>query len=146
VKSLGHTLVYTGKVDEFFDYRYGRLEYRSLRFEQEEHAGDFQGVSIANYTDPAVPHTRITEHKHFEFGNQSHTVITREFPEQYDETKTPYYPIRDEANSKVYDHYRLLAQSSNVIFGGRLGTYQYFDMHQVIAQALVASNKARLAA
>jgi UDP-galactopyranose mutase len=131
---------------EFFDYRYGRLEYRSLRFEQEEHVGDYQGVSIANYTDPAVPYTRITEHKHFEFGNQSHTVITREFPEQYDETKTPYYPIRDEANSKVYDRYRMLAQTSNVIFGGRLGTYQYFDMHQVIAQALVASNKARLAA
>jgi UDP-galactopyranose mutase len=146
VKTLGRTLVYTGKVDEFFDYRYGRLEYRSLRFEQEEHAGDYQGVSIANYTDPEVPHTRITEHKHFEFGNQSHTVITREFPEQYDETKTPYYPIRDEANSKVYDRYRMLAQTSNVIFGGRLGTYQYFDMHQVIAQALVASNKARLAA
>lgn len=146
VRALGHTLVYTGKIDEFFDYRFGRLDYRSLRFEHEEHQGDYQGVAIANYTDPAIPYTRITEHKHFDFGTQSHTVITREYPQQYGENQTPYYPIRDEANTKIYERYRHLAQHSGTIFGGRLGTYQYLDMHQVIAQALVASQKARKAA
>jgi UDP-galactopyranose mutase len=146
VRSQGKTLVYTGKIDEFFDYRHGRLEYRSLRFEHEEHRGNFQGVAIANYTDPAVAHTRITEHKHFDFGNQSHTIITREYPQEYDETRIPYYPIRDEANTKVYERYQQLARHGGIIFGGRLGTYQYLDMHQVIAQALVASRKARLAA
>ena len=146
IRSLGQMMVYTGKIDEFFDYRFGRLEYRSLRFEHEEHRGDYQGAAIVNYTEAAVPFTRITEHKHFDFGNQSHTIITREFPQEYDETKVPYYPIRDESNTKIYERYRQLAQGSGIIFGGRLGTYQYLDMHQVIAQALVASRKMQQAA
>jgi UDP-galactopyranose mutase len=146
VNSLGHTMVYTGKIDEFFNYRYGRLAYRSLRFEHERHEGTFQGAAIVNYTDKSIRHTRITEHKHFEFGRQSHTVITREFPQEYDEQKIPYYPIRDEENTRIYERYRHLARHSRVIFGGRLGTYQYMDMHQVVAQALVASHRAEMAA
>ncbi len=133
------TLVYTGKIDEYFDYRFGRLEYRSLRFEQEVHDGDFQGNAIVNYTAAEVPHTRITEHKHFDMRESARTVITREFPDAYDETKIPYYPIRDAANAALYERYRALAKETNVIFGGRLGTYMYYDMHQVIAQALTAA-------
>lgn len=146
ITALGNTMVYTGKIDEFFDYRYGRLAYRSLRFEHEHHEGNYQGAPIVNYTDKSVPFTRITEHKHFAFGTQPHTVITREFPQEYDEQKIPYYPIRDEANSEIYERYRSLAKQSGVVFGGRLGTYQYLDMHQVIGQALAASKIAEIAA
>jgi UDP-galactopyranose mutase len=133
------TIVFTGKIDEFFDYRHGRLEYRSLRFEHETLDGDFQGSAIVNYTAADVPFTRITEHKHFEMSAAPRTVITREFPEAYDETKIPYYPIRDEANTALYERYRRMADPLPVIFGGRLGTYQYYDMHQVVAQAIVAA-------
>lgn len=129
-------LVYTGCIDEFFDHRFGRLEYRSLRFENEIVAGDYQGTAIVNYTERSVPFTRITEHKHFE-GRSAlpHSVITREYPADYREGAIPYYPVRDEANMARYERYRRLAAESNVIFGGRLGTYQYYDMHQVVAQA-----------
>jgi UDP-galactopyranose mutase len=135
------TLVYTGKIDEFFDYRFGQLEYRSLRFEHQVRDGDFQGSSIVNYTAAEVPYTRITEHKHFEMLESPRTVITYEFPDRYDETKVPYYPIRDERNESVYERYRKLAQETGVIFGGRLGTYMYYDMHQVVAQAICAADK-----
>jgi UDP-galactopyranose mutase len=129
--------VFTGCIDEFFDHRFGRLEYRSLRFEDEIVAGDFQGQAIVNYTELAVPFTRICEHKHF--AGQGHlpaSVITREYPTDYAAGATPYYPVRDARNAAVYDRYRALAASSNVIFGGRLGTFRYYDMHQVIAQAM----------
>jgi UDP-galactopyranose mutase len=135
------TLVYTGKIDEFFDYRFGQLEYRSLRFEQQVMDGDFQGSAIVNYTAQDVPYTRITEHKHFEMKETPRTVITYEYPDRYDETKIPYYPIRDESNSALYDRYQELTRQTNVIFGGRLGTYTYYDMHQVIAQAINSAEK-----
>jgi UDP-galactopyranose mutase len=135
------TVVYTGKIDEFFDYRFGRLEYRSLRFENRVLDGDFQGSAIVNYSAADVPYTRITEHKHFEMLDTPRTVISYEYPDQYDETKVPYYPIRDTANEAVYEKYRELAAASGVIFGGRLGTYMYYDMHQVVAQAMHTAEK-----
>jgi UDP-galactopyranose mutase len=136
LRGLGETLVYTGKIDEFFAYRYGQLDYRSLRFESEILDRDFQGASVVNYTDAAVPYTRIVEHKHFDPQPGSRTVITREFPQAYDAGQTPYYPIRDARNTAIYERYREAAAESGVLFGGRLGTYQYYDMHQVVAQAM----------
>jgi UDP-galactopyranose mutase len=135
------TLVYTGKIDEFFDYRFGQLEYRSLRFENQVLDGDFQGSSIVNYSDAAVPYTRITEHKHFEMQESSRTVISKEYPETYDETKIPYYPIRDERNTAIYQRYQELTAGEPILFGGRLGTYQYYDMHQVVAQAMTMADR-----
>lgn len=136
LRGLCETLVYTGKIDEFFDYRFGQLDYRSLRFESEILDGDFQGAAIVNYTDASVPFTRIVEHKHFDPQPGSRTVITREFPQAYDASQTPYYPIRDACNTAIYERYRAAAAESGVLFGGRLGTYQYYDMHQVVAQAM----------
>jgi UDP-galactopyranose mutase len=142
LRSSCETLVFTGKIDEFFDYRYGRLEYRSLRFEHEIVDGDFQGNAIVNYTDRAVPYTRITEHKHFEGkAGTPRSVITREYPQDDGESRTPFYPIRDEANSALYERYRELGEQERVIFGGRLATYQYYDMHQVIAQAMTVAER-----
>jgi UDP-galactopyranose mutase len=141
LKQAAVQTVYTGKIDEFFDYRFGELEYRSLRFEHEVLEGDFQGAAIMNYTEADVPFTRITEHKHFEFQTSSHTVITREYPAPCDRRQTPYYPIRDAANTALYEHYRTEAQRAGLLFGGRLATYQYYDMHQVVAQALVLADK-----
>src|SRR5262249_54832623 len=109
LKYAGAKTVYTGKIDEFFDYRFGRLEYRSLPFDTEVVDGDFQGAAIVNYTDAAVPFTRICEHKHFEFNNSPRSVITREYPAAYDEGQIPYYPIRDTANAAVYERYRSAA-------------------------------------
>lgn len=133
--SLGQ-LVYSGKIDEFFDYRLGQLEYRSLRFETESLAGDFQGASIVNYGDVQTPFTRIVEHKHFAFQECTATVITREYPQKYEPGCEAFYPLQDEENTLRYEQYRQLASRSDVIFGGRLGSYQYYDMHQVIAQAM----------
>lgn len=130
------SLVYSGKIDEFFNYKYGRLDYRSLRFETDVVNGDFQGNSIINFTDANVPYTRIIEHKHFVYGNQERSVITKEFPDAYDVTKVPFYPIQDEKNKMLYEKYKMESKESNLIFGGRLGTYKYYDMHQIIAQAL----------
>jgi UDP-galactopyranose mutase len=134
-------IVYSGKIDEYFDYRFGELEYRSLRFETESLSGDFQGASIVNYGSADVPHTRIVEHKHFAFQESDRTVITREYPQKYEQGREAYYPIRDQLNLGVYEKYRSLAKQTNVLFGGRLGSYQYFDMHQVVAQAAAAAEK-----
>ena len=134
-------LVYTGKIDEYFDYRFEQLEYRSLRFEERILEGDFQGSAIVNYSDLNVPQTRITEYKHFDMLDTKRTVITYEYPQAYDETKIPYYPIRDERNSRLYERYRELATEGSTVFGGRLGTYQYYDMHQVVAQAMTMAEK-----
>jgi len=142
LRGLGQTLVYTGKIDEFFDYRFGQLDYRSLRFESETLDGDFQGAAIVNYTEAAVPFTRIVEHKHFDPQPGSRTVITREFPQAYDVTQIPYYPIRDARNTAMYERYRTVAAESGVLFGGRLATYQYYDMHQVVAQAMTMAARA----
>ncbi|REK19451.1 MAG: UDP-galactopyranose mutase [Planctomycetota bacterium] len=134
-------VVYTGKIDEYFGYRFGELEYRSLRFENEVLEGDFQGTAIVNYTEAAVPFTRITEHKHFEFQTSRQTVITREYPAACDRGQVPYYPIRDAANAALYERYRAEAGRSGLLLGGRLATYQYYDMHQVVAQALTLADK-----
>ena len=137
LEPLATQVVFTGCIDEFFGHRFGRLEYRSLRFEDEIVTGDFQGRAIVNYPEQAVPFTRICEHKHFAGQERLlESVITREYPADYAATMTPYYPVRDARNAVLYDKYRALATASNVIFGGRLGTFQYFDMHQVIAQAM----------
>lgn len=136
--SLGESLVFTGKIDQFYQYRFGKLEYRSLKFEHETlEIKNYQGNAVVNYTDKAVPYTRIIEHKHFEFGTGPVTVITREYSQEWTEEKEPYYPINDEKNSAVYRQYKNLADSENkVIFGGRLAEYKYYDMHQVIGSAL----------
>jgi UDP-galactopyranose mutase len=136
LRSAARSIVYTGKVDEYFDYRFGELEYRSLRFETETLAGDFQGAAIMNYTEASVPFTRITEHKHFAFGTGSHTVITREYPCPSRRESVPFYPVRDQANSALYERYQAEAARCGVLFGGRLATYQYYDIHQVLAQAM----------
>ena len=137
----GHTfgrVLYTGMIDEFYNYCYGPLEYRSLRFEEEAlDCDNYQGNAVVNYTERSVPYTRIIEHKHFEFGTGKGTVITREYPAAWEKGDEPYYPVNDEKNNDLYRKYKLLAdRESNVIFGGRLGQYQYFDMDQVIRCAL----------
>ncbi|GHT12939.1 UDP-galactopyranose mutase [Bacteroidia bacterium] len=132
-------VVYTGSMDAYFDYCYGSLGYRSLRFDHQLLAGidNFQGVAQMNYTDPAVPYTRILEHKHFELGKQPDTVITYEYPTTWQQGDEPYYPINDAANTALYEKYKLLAQQeSNVIFGGRLAEYKCYDMDKVIERAL----------
>jgi len=134
-------VVYSGKIDEYFDYRFGELEYRSLRFETERLHGDYQGTSIVNYSSVEVPYTRIIEHKHFALQQSGVTIITREYPQTYASGREAFYPIRDERNNEIYDQYRRLASQSGVVFGGRLGSYQYYDMHQVIAQALSVASQ-----
>jgi UDP-galactopyranose mutase len=128
-------IIYTGPVDMFYNYIHGKLEYRSLRFENEYlDINDYQGNAAINYTDINIPYTRIVEHKHFEFGKQKHTIITREYPTTEGE---PYYPINDKLNNDRYNLYKSLMDKENrVIFGGRLADYKYYDMHQVIASAL----------
>ncbi len=138
---LAGKTVYTGKLDEFFDYRFGELEYRSLRFETEIVAGDFQGRAIVNHTDRDTPFTRIVEHKHFELKQSKQSVITREYPLPSAQGNVPYYPVRDAANTALCGRYLAEAQRSGVLFGGRLASYQYFDMHQVIASALTLARK-----
>ncbi len=130
--------VYTGPIDAFFDYRLGRLEYRSLRFETEVLDTDnYQGNAVVNYTRRDVPYTRIIEHKHFSFGTQPKTVITREYPEPWTPEKEPYYPLNDARNGALYEEYRKLAAARpEVIFGGRLGLYRYMDMDKTIRAAL----------
>jgi UDP-galactopyranose mutase len=141
LRSAAARVVYTGKIDEYFDYRFGELAYRSLRFETEVLEGDFQGAAIVNYTDVSVPYTRITEHKHFEFQRSNQTVITREYPQAYERGRTAYYPIRDAEQTARYEQYRREGEQSGVLFGGRLATYQYYDMHQVIGQALAMAER-----
>jgi len=136
--SLADQIVFTGMIDEYFDYCYGTLEYRSLRFENElMNMKNFQGNAVINYTEKDVPFTRIIEHKHFEFGNQENTFITKEYPEGWDKSKEAYYPINDERNQILVEKYKVKAGNlSNVHFGGRLADYAYYDMDQVIRKAL----------
>lgn len=132
-------VLYTGMIDEYFDYQLGRLEYRTLRFEQEQmlDCDNYQGNAVVNYTGREVPYTRIIEHKHFEFGTQKGTVITREYPAKWRRGNEPYYPVNDERNNKLFSEYNKLAEKEeNVLFGGRLGQYRYYDMDKVIAAAL----------
>lgn len=131
-------IIYTGMIDEYYDYQYGPLAYRSLRFESEElDEENYQGNAVVNYTEAEVPYTRIIEHKHFVFGTQKNTVITREYPSEWKKGDEPYYPVNDEKNNALYQSYEELSKKEgNVIFGGRLGQYKYYDMDKVIKAAL----------
>jgi UDP-galactopyranose mutase len=131
-------IIYTGRIDEFYGFKLGELEYRTLDFETERlEIPDFQGAAVVNYTEQEVPYTRILEHKHFEFGQQPYTYITKEYPAVWTKDKIPYYPINDNTNTQIFNQYLELAErETNVFFGGRLGNYRYYDMHQVIGAAL----------
>lgn len=136
-----YKIIYTGMIDKFFDYRFGNLEYRSLRFETEVVDMDnYQGNAVVNYTDFKTPYTRIIEHKHFEFGkgNKGKTVITREYPQEWNISREPYYPINDKKNKELYKKYLDLSKTitEDVVFGGRLGQYRYYNMDQAIFSAL----------
>ncbi len=135
---MAETVVYTGAIDAYFDYKLGTLEYRSVRFETEVlDKPNFQGNAAVNYTDSETPWTRIIEHKWFEFGTQTKTVISREYSSEWKPGDEPYYPVNDEKNSSLYQKYKELADTEkNIIFGGRLGEYKYYDMDTVIAAAL----------
>lgn len=136
-------IVFTGMIDQFFDYKLGKLEYRSLRFETEViNVSNYQGNAVVNYTDSVTPYTRIIEHKHFEFGDQEKTIITKEYSKKWESGDEPYYPVNDEKNNHLYKSYKKLAEKyGNIIFGGRLGQYRYYDMHQVIPAALQCVEK-----
>jgi UDP-galactopyranose mutase len=139
--SMADKVVFTGKIDEYFGFQHGELEYRTLRFEHEELKGDFQGNAVVNYTHPDVPFTRIVEHKHFLPETASkipNTIVTREYSDEYTRGKTPYYPINNDKNNSIYKKYAAMSKvQPGVIFGGRLAEYKYYDMHQVIGSALV---------
>lgn len=138
-------VVYTGMLDEYFDFCLGHLEYRSLRFETEilPECDNYQGNAVVNYTEREIPYTRIIEHKHFEFGTQSGTVITREYPAFWQEGEEPYYPVNNETNDALYGRYQQLAETKpHLMFGGRLGQYKYYDMDKVIGAALAAVREA----
>ena len=136
--SLAQTIIYTGMLDEYFDYCYGELEYRSLKFEHQLlDTENYQGNAVVNYTEKEVPFTRIIEHKHFEYGTQPQTIITREYPISWNRKEEAYYPINDTHNNALYLKYRALAsQKNNFIFGGRLAEYSYYDMDKIVRAAL----------
>ena len=138
LSALAHKTVFTGMLDEYFGFCYGSLEYRSVRFEEERlECDNYQGNAVVNYTDREVPYTRIIEHKHFTFGTQPFTIISREYSSEWKPGIEPYYPINDAKNSALAAKYQeLAAKEERVIFGGRLGNYKYYDMDQVIAAAL----------
>ena len=142
--SIADKIIYTGEIDRYFDYCYGHLEYRTVSFETEllEGVSNFQGNAVVNYTDADTPYTRIIEHKHFEFGQQPDTVISREYSKEWQLGDEPYYPVNDDRNGKLYAKYKALADTqSKVLFGGRLAEYRYYDMHQVIENALILAEK-----
>lgn len=141
--SLADRVVYTGPIDRYFNYCYGYLGYRSVRFETEVLDTDnYQGNAVVNYTDRDTPYTRIIEHKHFEFGTQPKTVISREYSQEWQPGIEPYYPINDEENGALYEKYKALAENeTKALFGGRLAQYRYFDMDAVILSALVEAER-----
>lgn len=131
-------VVFTGMIDQYFDYKYGVLEYRSLKFEHETlDTENYQGNAVVNYNERKIPFTRIIEHKHFEFGKQPKTVITREYPSEWKQGDEPYYPVNNDKNAEIFEKYKELAdKEENVIFGGRLANYKYYDMHHVFEVVL----------
>ena len=137
-EDVADKIVYTGELDRYFDYCYGHLEYRTLRFEHEQlDIPDYQGVAVMNFTDRQTPYTRIVEHRHFDSScTAERTVITREYPSEWHPGAEPYYPIGDIKNSELAEKYRTLAAKSDTIFGGRLAEYRYYDMHHIVAKAL----------
>lgn len=136
-------VIYTGMIDEFYNYCFGELEYRSLKFTHKQlSCKNYQGNAVVNYIDKDIPYTRVIEHKHFEFSKQTQTIITKEYPKAWRKGDEPFYPVNDEKNQEIYDKYKLLAKTeSQIIFGGRLGMYRYFDMHQVIEEALSLASR-----
>ena len=138
LETIANKIVFTGMIDQYYDYCFGELEYRSLRFETEVlEIENYQGNAVVNYNEYEIPYTRIIEHKHFEYGKQEKTVITREYPATWKKGDEPYYPMNDEKNNCLYEKYKALADKENkVIFGGRLGMYKYYDMHHIISEAL----------
>lgn len=138
---IADKIVFTGKIDEFYNNQFGSLEYRSLKFETKKlDQANFQGNAVINYTESKIPYTRIIEHKHFEFGTQKKTVITYEYPDEWSLGKESYYPVNDDKNNAIYNQYKSLSEKDkNVIFGGRLAEYKYYDMHQIIGSALKKS-------
>lgn len=143
---IANKIVYTGQLDQFFDYRYGVLEYRSVRFETEVlDCPNYQGNAVVNYTGSEVPYTRIIEHKHFEFGTQPKTVISKEYSSEWKKGDEPYYPVNNDKNEALVEKYReAAATEKNVIFGGRLGDYRYYDMDKVISAALDKAEKEKM--
>lgn len=137
---LAERIIYTGCIDAYFNFEYGELDYRSVSFKTEiMNTQNYQGVAVVNYTDKKIPYTRIIEHKHFEFGDQPITVISKEYSEEWSIGKEPYYPINDKRNNDIYSKYRLLAnEEEKISFGGRLGEYKYYNMDEVIDAALKA--------
>lgn len=142
---IAEKTIFTGMIDEYFDYCLGALEYRSVRFETEVlDCDNYQGCAVVNYTDREIPYTRIIEHKHFEYGTQKKTVISREYSSEWQRGMEPYYPVNDEKNTRLYEEYKKLAEKEeNVIFGGRLGDYKYYDMDKVVACALLRLEEMR---
>ena len=135
--AMGNTVIYTGAIDAYYDYCFGKLEYRTVRFETEVlNQENYQGVAVVNYTDRDTPYTRVIEHKHFEYGTQPKTVISREYSTDWKEGMEPYYPVNDDKNQKLYQKYAQKAKDSGVIFGGRLGEYKPYDMDKVIESAM----------
>lgn len=137
-QNIAQKVIYTGAIDEYFNYELGHLEYRGLKFETEKlDCENYQGVAVMNYTDSETPYTRVIEHKHFEFGKQPVTYITKEYPQEWKTGEEAYYPVNDDKNQKLYEQYKELAKKeTNIIFGGRLGEYKYYDMDKVIESAL----------
>ncbi len=143
-KDVAKKIVFTGTIDSYFEYEFGELEYRSLKFETDyiSHCDNYQGVAVVNYTDRLPEYTRIIEHKHFEYGKQKGTIVTKEYPIAWNKEIEPYYPINDEKNTLLYQKYEEKAsRNSEVIFCGRLGRYQYFDMQDTIKSALSVSKR-----
>lgn len=151
LENIAEKIIFTGQIDKYYNYKFGQLEYRSVRFETEElNINNYQGNAVINYTDREVPYTRIIEHKHFEQGKQlgnevidgpsvGKTIISKEYSDKWDVTKEPYYPINNDKNNELYDKYKELAdKDKKIIFGGRLGQYKYYDMDKIIEQALKA--------
>ncbi|EML5939956.1 UDP-galactopyranose mutase [Citrobacter freundii] len=141
--NLAERVIYTGPIDAYFNYCHGTLEYRSLRFENEylNNISDYQGNAVVNYTDADVKFTRIIEHKHFQPVDCEHTIITKEYPQEWTPADEAYYPINDQKNMELYHQYRKLAKGENVLFGGRLAEYKYYDMHQIIRSAFTLLEK-----
>lgn len=142
-QKIADKVIYTGAIDEYFNYELGHLEYRGLKFETERiEQENYQGVAVMNYTDNETPYTRVIEHKHFEFGKQPVTYITKEYPQEWKPGEEAYYPVNDDKNQELYEQYKkLAAKESNIIFGGRLGEYKYYDMDKVIESALNLAEK-----
>ncbi|BDF34534.1 UDP-galactopyranose mutase [Lachnospiraceae bacterium] len=141
--SICGKIIYTGPIDAYYDYKYGELEYRSVRFETEVlDEENHQGNAVVNYTEYEVPYTRIIEHKHFEFGTQPKTVVSKEYSAPWKRGDEPYYPVNNERNNQLYEKYASeAAREEKVIFGGRLGKYKYYDMHHIVAEALACARE-----